>query len=282
MPLAYDIQHYTYTYPLEETPALRDITISIQQGKFYGIVGANNAGKSSLCLALKGYIATFYHGSYSGTINVQHNGLMQPLTEASKYNNIGFVFSDPFTQLSRTKETVFEEIALTLENRNVAVQEIIQRVEHIMQQLHLTELAMKNPQMLSGGQVQCIALASIIVADPQILILDEPTVQLDPKESEHIYRFLRRYADNGNTVICAEQNTDLLAQYVDELLVLEKGTIILSGHCDDVFYDTRFPQESITLPSVVQLVQTLRARGVPIEQNITHDDQLIAFIKEHL
>ena len=216
MVISYNICDFSYTYPLTSKPALSNITIQIESGKIYGVIGANASGKSSLCLSLKGYIPHFYKGEYSGKILLNNT---IDLAKSNESGSIGFVFSDPFSQLSHIKKTVFEEIAFSLENRNTPTQQIESRVTQVMQLLNIEQLALQNPLSLSGGQIQRVAIACVIVNNPEILILDEPTLQLDPKETKNIYNFLQKYKDEGHTVIISEQDTNLLAEYADNIIV---------------------------------------------------------------
>ncbi|MEH7014851.1 ABC transporter ATP-binding protein, partial [Neobacillus niacini] len=117
---------------------------------------------------------------------------------------IGFVFQNPFTQISGVKDTVFNEIAFGLENLGVDVDVIIQKVQDVIELLGIDYLRDKNPQELSGGQKQRVALASIIVMEPEILVIDEPTSQLDPRGTEEVFKIIELMKLKGKTIILAE------------------------------------------------------------------------------
>lgn len=277
MVISYNICNFSYTYPLTSKPALSNITIQLELGKIYGVIGANASGKSSLCLSLKGYIPHFYKGKYSGKILLNNT---IDLLKSNECDSVGFVFSDPFSQLSHIKKTVFEEIAFSLENRSIPVQQIESLVTQVMQLLNIEQLALQNPLNLSGGQVQRVAIACVIVNNPEILILDEPTSQLDPEETKNIYNFLQKYRDEGHTVIISEQDTNLLAEYADNIIVLQNGFITHYGNKYDVFYDETFPSDCIDIPEVVKIVKKLRNFDIKITPDITDIGELIVLLKE--
>ena len=168
-----ECKNITYTYPISEEPAIKQLTLNIERGKFYGIVGNNGSGKSTLCAILRGFAPAYFKGKLDGEVVFNGKDISQYGYELSKM--IGYVFQNPFTQISGIKETVFEEIAYGLENFGIPVEEIQQRVIEVMRLTNTEELAMKNPYELSGGQMQRVALASVIVLNPDVLIIDEPT-----------------------------------------------------------------------------------------------------------
>ena len=130
------------------------------------------------------------------------------------------IFQNPFTQISGVKDTVFEEVAYGLENFGVPVEEIERRVIEVMKMTNIESLAEKNPFELSGGQMQRVALASVIVLEPDILIIDEPTSQLDPEGTESVFAIIKAMKDKQKTIILVEQKIDLIAEYADDVLVL--------------------------------------------------------------
>ena len=167
-----ECKNVTYTYPLADEPSIRNVSLNIEEGKFYGIVGENGSGKTTLCAILRGFAPSFYQGDIQGEVLVYGKPIGEYGGELA--TKIGYVFQNPFTQISGVKETVFEEVAYGLENFGVPVEEIVERVEAIMKLTHIDSLAEKNPLELSGGQMQRVALASVLVLEPDILIIDQP------------------------------------------------------------------------------------------------------------
>ena len=177
------------SYPLTTEPAIKHLNLQIERGKFYGVIGENGSGKTTLCALLRGFAPSFYKGEIKGEVLVEGKNINEYGGELSQ--KIGFVFQNPFTQISGVKDTVFEEVAYGLENFGVPVEEIERRVIEVMKMTNIESLAEKNPFELSGGQMQRVALASVIVLEPDILIIDEPTSQLDPEGTESVFAIIK-------------------------------------------------------------------------------------------
>lgn len=269
----YKIQNFSYAYPLSQSYALENITLQFTPGKIYGIVCANKAGKTTLCLALKGYVPHFFQGTHSG--NIYFHGQSDFLNN----DDIGIVFDNPITQLSKIKSTIFEEVAFSLENRGETPEKIQQRVIATLKMLNLEKYALAHPFQISGGQMQRLAIANMIVSNPSVLILDEPVAQLDPHESKNIYECLMKYKKMGHTIFIAEQNTDLIAEYADAVIALESGKVVHYGSPAEVFYDPAFNQKNIPLPNSIFLQEKLTKHGVNIDGKILKKDALIQEIK---
>ena len=183
MGVVIELKDVTYYYPLTNKPAIKGVNLSIEEGKLYGVIGENGSGKTTLCALLRGFAPSFYKGKLEGEVLVDGKPTIE-YTSGELSLKIGYVFQNPFTQISGVKDTVFEEIAFGLENFGVPPKEIEKRVLDVMDLIGITSLADKKPFDLSGGQQQRVAFASIIVLDPDILIIDEPTSQLDPQGTD--------------------------------------------------------------------------------------------------
>jgi energy-coupling factor transporter ATP-binding protein EcfA2 len=223
-----NLQNVTYKYPLTDSPALRDITLQVNEGEFVAIVGPNGAGKSTLCYTLAGFVPHFFKGEMTGTVEVAGN-------ESSQSNlhewvlNVGLAFQNPFNQISGAKYTVFEEIAFGLENIGVPREEMKQRVEDAMKLTGISDLAARSPYSLSGGQQQRVALTSILVMQPKVLVLDEPTSQMDPIGTREVFGVIRTMAENGMTVVLVEHKVEWIANFADRVIALYEGQILLEG-----------------------------------------------------
>ena len=229
----FKIENVNYKYPLEEKQALKNINIEIKKGEFWAIIGKNGSGKTTFCNMLRRFVPDFYKGELTGKITLEDKEL-KDYSQKELVQKIGFVFQNPFTQISGVKDTVFEEIAYGLENLGLDKEEIISRVEKILKLLEIEKLRDRNPYDLSGGQKQRVALASIIAMDPDILVIDEPTSQLDPKGTEDIFKIINLMANEGKTIILVEHKLELIAEYAQNILVLDEGEIILSGKAEEV------------------------------------------------
>lgn len=259
-----ECKNVTYTYPLADEPSIRNVSLNIEEGKFYGVVGENGSGKTTLCAILRGFAPSFYQGDIQGEVLVYGKPIGEYGGELA--TKIGYVFQNPFTQISGVKETVFEEVAYGLENFGVPVEEIVERVEAIMKLTHIDSLAEKNPLELSGGQMQRVALASVLVLEPDILIIDEPTSQLDPQGTESVFEIIKMMKDKKKTIILVEHKTDLIAEYADEVLVLKGGKLIASGDKAQILSDMALMEQGVQLPQMAILGSKLKERGFPISE----------------
>lgn len=223
------IDSFSFTYAATTSPALEGINLDIPSGQFCGIVGPNGAGKSTLCFALSGFVPHFYKGIYDGEVIVGGRKIAE--TALSQLaGEIGLVFQNPFNQISGARFTVREEVAFGLENLAVPREEMQERLEQVLEQTGLTDLADRSPYTLSGGQQQRLAIASMLVMRPKILVLDEPTSQLDPLGTKEVFEVLRELVKQGETtVILTEHKLERLASFVDRVIVLHDGQIIDDG-----------------------------------------------------
>jgi len=156
--------------------------------------------------------------------------------------NVGLAFQNPFNQISGAKYTVFEELAFGLENIGVPRQEMKRRVEDAMRLTGISDLAERSPYSLSGGQQQRVALTSILVMQPKVLVLDEPTSQMDPIGTREVFGVIRSLAEQGMTVILAEHKVEWIAEFADRVVALKDGAILLDGSPADVLTSPVLPE----------------------------------------
>ena len=181
-----EVEHLKYRYPHTIRLALDDISFTAEKGEFIGIIGENGAGKSTLSQAFCGLVPQFYKGAYGGKVTIDGiSAAATPTAELCK--KVGLIFQNPFNQLSGAKDTVWDEVAFGLENFGVPAEQIHERLDKVLHQLDIWQFRDKNPFDLSGGQMQRVAIASVLAMEPEILLLDEPTSQLDPQGSEEVF-----------------------------------------------------------------------------------------------
>ncbi|WPK12375.1 ABC transporter ATP-binding protein [Lysinibacillus louembei] len=257
------LNNVSYRYPVGDDPVLKDVSFSIEKGKFTAIIGNNGSGKTTLCNTIRGFVPHFYKGDLEGEVIIDQIK-MEDYQLGQLGEKVGYVFQNPFIQVSGVKDNVFEEVAYGLENLGVPVEEIKARVEEILKLVKIEHLRDKNPTGLSGGQRQRVALASIIVMDPEILVIDEPTSQLDPIGTEHIFDIIRLMKERGKTIILVEHKMDLIAQYADDLLVMHEGELVLQGPVREVLANPVFEQYQIQYPHVTEVALQLQKAGVPL------------------
>ena len=246
------LENINYRYPLSEDNVLKNIDLDIEKGDFWAVIGRNGSGKTTLCNVLRGFVPDFYKGEMTGKITLEGKKLSE-YTPGEISRKIGFVFQNPFTQISGVKETVYEEIAFGLENLGMEVEFIRDKVEEILSLLEIEHLRDKNPYELSGGQGQRVALASIIAMDPDILVIDEPTSQLDPKGTEDVFKIIEIMANRGKTIVLVEHKIELIAEYAKKILVLDEGEIILKGKAKEILKDRSLLEKEIGIPQYTLL-----------------------------
>ena len=256
----FKLEDVSYKYPLEDREILKNINLDIKKGEFWAVIGKNGSGKTTLCNVLRRFVPDFYKGELKGRITLEGKEL-KDYSAKEIVQKVGFVFQNPFTQISGVKETVFEEIAFGLENLALDAEYIRKRVEETLKLLHIKELKDKNPYELSGGQGQKVALASIIAMDPEIMVIDEPTSQLDPKGTEEIFEIIDILKKEGKTIILVEHKLELIAEYAEKVMVLDEGEMILSGNTEDVLKNKILMEKEIGIPQYAALAYKLMEEG---------------------
>ena len=256
----FKLEDVSYKYPLEDREILKNINLDIKKGEFWAVIGKNGSGKTTLCNVLRRFVPDFYKGELKGRITLEGKEL-KDYSAKEIVQKVGFVFQNPFTQISGVKETVFEEIAFGLENLALDAEYIRKRVEETLKLLRIEELRNKNPYELSGGQGQKVALASIIAMDPEIMVIDEPTSQLDPKGTEEIFEIIDILKKEGKTIILVEHKLELIAEYAEKVMVLDEGEMILSGNTEDVLKNKILLEKEIGIPQYTALAYRLMDEG---------------------
>ena len=274
------LENVNYKYPLEEKNTLQNINIEIKKGEFWAIIGKNGSGKTTFCNILRRFVPDFYKGELTGKITLEGKEL-KDYSQKEIVQKIGFVFQNPFTQISGVKNTVFEEIAYGLENLGIERETIISEVEKILKLLEIEKLRDKNPYNLSGGQKQRVALASIIAMNPDILVIDEPTSQLDPKGTEDIFKIINLMANEGKTIILVEHKLELIAEYAENILVLDEGEIILSGKASEVLNNKILLEKEIGMTQYSMLAYELeKVRKIELEEIPITKEKTVELLKK--
>jgi energy-coupling factor transport system ATP-binding protein len=239
-----EIRGLTYAYPTSPGPVLKDIDLSVEKGEFVALIGPNGAGKSSLCYTIAGFIPHFFNGKLEGEVRVDGMDTLHA-TLNDVVLKVGLVFQNPFNQISGAKFTVFDEIAFGLENIGTPRGVMNARVEQAMELTGITSLANRSPYALSGGQQQRVALASILVMQPKVLVLDEPTSQLDPIGSREVFQVIKALSQQGITIVMAEHKVEKIAEFADRIVAMVEGEIVLEGIPSQVLASELLPQQGI-------------------------------------
>ncbi len=261
-----EIEDVSFAYELTpEHPVLREISCRIEAGEFVGVTGVSEAGKTSFLRLIAGHIPHFFRGEMTGAVEVRGKPTNQ-VGIGELAAEVGFVFENPYDQLTGAALTVRDEVAFGLENLGFPTEEIERRVQEALGTVGCTDLADRHPYRLSGGQTQRIAIASVLSVGPEILVLDEPTSQLDPLGTEEVTRVVGGVHEQGSTVVMSSHDLASLAPVVDRLIVLEQGRIRWDGSPRQVLGEALLSGFPIRVPDVTRIGHRLRAGGL-VEAN---------------
>lgn len=252
------LEHLTYFYPGATHPALKDISLELPDGQLILLIGPSGAGKSTLLRCLNGLVPHFSGGVLSGRVRVAG---LDPVAATPRLlsQHVGFVFQDPEAQF--VTDQVEDEIAFALENAAMPPQTMRVRVEETLDLLGLTPLRDRSLQQLSGGERQRVAIAAALALRPKLLVLDEPTSQLDPKSAEDVLNALVRLNhDLGLTIILAEHRLERVLPFVDSVISLpaaDDGAIL--------YADTLAAMQAVELvPPLVAVGKALGWQPLPL------------------
>jgi energy-coupling factor transport system ATP-binding protein len=272
-----DIKEFSFKYKSGEKPALSIKNLSIEKGDFVGIIGNSGAGKSTFTYAINGVIPHHFEGDFYGEVRVK--GL--DTVEASPTElamSVGSVFQDIDGQM--VSSVVEDEILFGLENFGVPHNEIENRISDILAMVGIEDLRYRNISTLSGGQKQKVAISAVVALMPDILVLDEPTAELDPQSSLQIYNMLKMLNEKlGMTIIVVEQKIMLLSEFSKRLLVLDSGEIYLDGTPKEVLNDTsKLTRIGVNCPRVASLANNLaeiKLYGGPVPVNVQEAEVMV-------
>lgn len=250
----------TWEYEGGERDVLTGVDLEIHAGEFLGIVGPNEAGKSTLAAALKGIIPRRYNGIFHGSVELFGKDI-QEYDAAEVAALVGLVFSDPDAQF--TAMTVEEEITFGLENIGLSIEEIGERLNWVVDLVGLHSLLPKSPYELSGGQKQRVAIAGVLAMQPRVMILDEPTSMLDPVSKAGVFRLLQQLKEQLDmTVVVIEHNLDRLVEVCDRLVMVADGRVAADATLGTFFQGLTAEQAGfVRVPGTVVFFQEVLGRA---------------------
>lgn len=279
----------SYTYPGSESPALSGINLDIRRGEIVFVTGPTGAGKTTLCLAASGILHHDYGGTLEGSMTILGKDVRDYPGMAGIGRNVGVVFDDAEAQLIFS--TVEEEVASGLENLGLSREEMQKRLRHVMAATGIVDLADRAPHTLSGGQKQRVAIAATLALGTEILILDEPTAELDAEATAAIADLLRRLSEEGTAVLIVEQKLDDLAGIADRMILIEEGVITREGIPGEVLQRPEGavrpparPRESAAAPIISIRGLTHRYDGVTALDGVDLDvapGEIVAVVGEN-
>lgn len=256
-----EIRDLSFTYRESSQPTVRNINLSIPSGQFVGITGAAGSGKSTLTYAFNGIIPHCYPGEFYGAVLIDGRDTVDTsLTDISRL--VGSVCQDIDSQM--VSSVVEDELLYGLENFAIPKEEVEPRLVEALRAMGIEDLRDRAIASLSGGQKQKVAVASILALRPKVLVLDEPTAELDPASSQAVFELLRRYArEHGTTVIVVEQKIALLSEYADRLIIVKEGQILFDDSPAAVLeHAEELLAEGINCPRSTSLANRLRKLGL--------------------
>lgn len=246
------LDNLSVRYRGEDEAALKGISLTAKTGQIIGIIGNSRSGKTTLCDVLSGIIPNIVSGHVSGTVRL---GEFSPFEAFDEYNfHTGVVLQNTAGQLSGLSDTVFDEIAFGLINQGMSEEEASKSVVRASCQMGLEDLLEQAPDTLSGGQTQRLAIASEIAFDPEFLIMDDPTSQMDPVGRKEFFEWLEGCSEK--TIFIVSNEVDDLCEIADQLWVLEKGELIASGKPLDVINQVAEGHD-LYLPVVYRMAKEL-------------------------
>ena len=265
-----EIRNYTITYRESDAPVVHDVNLSIPAGAFVGITGSAGSGKSTLTYAMNGIIPHCYPGDFFGSVLVDGMDTCETsLTDLSQI--VGSVCQDIDSQI--VTSIVEDEMLYGLENFGVPHADIEKRVNEALSDMGISDLRDRIIASLSGGQLQKVAIASILALHPKVLVLDEPTAELDPASSLQVFQLLNRYArEHGTTVIVVEQKIALLSDFADMLVIVDNGSILFADSPANVLaHSDKLLEIGVNCPRSTTLMNRLAESGIyngPVCRNV--------------
>ena len=249
------VEDVSFTYP-NGVEALKNVSLVVEDGEFVAIMGQNGAGKTTLVKHFNGLLKPS-----KGTIRV--DGVETAKTSvAVMARKVGFVFQNPDHQLF--SETVEEEIAFALRNFGFEKDAIQKRIDWALNLLGLTQYRKISPFMLSGGERKRVALASVLAWDPEILILDEPTIGQDYQQKEKLRQFIMQMQIQRKTVVIVTHDVEFVAECNPRVVLMKEGKVVADGEGKETLTNMEaLAQSSIVLPQIAQIFKQLTPLGLP-------------------
>ncbi len=256
------VEDLHFKYPTGQDESLQGISFSVKTGEFIGITGPSGAGKTTLALCLRGLIPHAVAGQMTGNVTV--GGLDTRATSPAMLGEkVSLVFQDPEAQIIGL--TVAEDLAFGPENYEWPAERILAEIPNLLKLVRLDGLENRETFSLSGGQKQRVALASALMMAPELIILDEPTSELDPIGKEEVFDAVKRLRDEHNTtIIMIEHAVEQLAEFADRILMMHKGKLVAQGAPRELFRNVELFHSTggERLPQVAELLFGLEQDGL--------------------
>ncbi len=272
-----EISDLYYRYPVSTDWVLKGINFRAKRGEYIILTGPSGCGKSTFARVLNGLIPNFYGGKLRGIAKVMNLDISRTPTYILA-KHVGMVFQNPENQLFFS--TVEREIAFGLENLGYSSEEISDRVEETLERFNLVHLRNKAPYELSGGQQQRVAIASVMAMDPEILVMDEPTANLDPLSALEILKLVKEnIVSRGKLAIVIEHRLELALRFATRIVVMVDGRIIADGQ---PFETLQSVENIVGVPKIVKLYYRLLNKGVYLKNPPRSPEEMATYICSEL
>lgn len=252
--------NFHFRYKKNKEYQLNNINLKIDENKFILLCGETGSGKTTLIRSMNGLIPQFYPGYYKGNVIVNGNDNSEtPIAELAK--DVGIVFQNPENQLIAMD--VENEIAFGMENLGFPKEKMREKLKNITKTMEIEHLLDKAPFELSGGEEQRVAIASILVLEPKILILDEPLSSLDPYMAEKIIFLLKKIQiDTNTTIIISEHRMDLILPVVDEIILMSNGSALEHDTKEKIINGKIFQDLNLNKPIIYSIFSQLKEENL--------------------
>lgn len=257
---AIQISDLTYTYEKAESATLKNINLKIPHGKFTAIMGETGSGKTTFLMSLNGLIPQFMEGEIQGQVAVDTK-LTDEVPIQKLIQDIGLVMQDPETQIFGL--TVGEDVAFGPSNLNYTLEDIEEKIETCLMKVGLSGYEDRSTEFLSGGEKQRLAIAGILAIGPNIIVLDEPTSELDPEGKEDIFKIVEELKNDSNmTIVMAEHETEKILAFADHSIVIQEGFVVWEGDPKNLFANQKLVEKyRLRPPGVARVFWELKKRG---------------------
>ena len=259
------VRNLSWKYATGQGWAIDDLSFDVEEGELLVVTGATGSGKTTLCLCLSGLIPHNYNGVWKGSVTVGGRDTRQ-MTMHEISQKVGIVFQDPDSQFLTMSVT--DEIAFGPENLAVPREEIGERIRRAAELVRIGNCLDRAPYELSGGQKQRVAIASALALEPEVLILDEPTSQLDPVGKEEVFAAIQEIRKrNRTTTILVEHSLDEAVEYADRFMLMGEGRMKRLETPQRFFSEVEYlTSNGVPVPQVTQLGHLQSNSGTPMDE----------------